>query len=242
MASPAVDLPDPLQASPAEAAQNADDLLAQLAGDEIDRLLAEADVEAKPNGRRETPAAVPEAESLAPPPAVTEVVEEAAPALPASEPPPPADPQTVEETAAVLPPEALEPVADSLPAAEASPTVGPTAGPTADPGRAEWLAAELDADAGHNPLAAPAEEAPSADGAATEPAAAQPASLPEILDEVLATPAEEPRPSVLLRPLYWLNRPFASLSDETRSLIGKIAILTLLNALAILAYVLYLRR
>ena len=37
MGKAALDLPDPLQAAPGEARTSADDLLAQLAGDEIDR-------------------------------------------------------------------------------------------------------------------------------------------------------------------------------------------------------------
>src|SRR5215213_6870575 len=45
MGQAAVDLPDPLDAPPPSSLSGTDDLLAQLAGDEIDRLLAEADVE-----------------------------------------------------------------------------------------------------------------------------------------------------------------------------------------------------
>ena len=52
MGQATIDLPDPTQlppdgAAPA-AANSADDLLSQLAGDEIDRLLAEADVDVPP--------------------------------------------------------------------------------------------------------------------------------------------------------------------------------------------------
>src|SRR6266566_5715295 len=45
MGQAAVDLPDPLQNQAAVGGPSADDLLAQLAGEEIDRLLAEAEVE-----------------------------------------------------------------------------------------------------------------------------------------------------------------------------------------------------
>src|SRR5258706_16140992 len=49
MARTAVDLPDPLQSQgDGGASNNADDLLAQLAGEEVDRLLSEADVPAAP--------------------------------------------------------------------------------------------------------------------------------------------------------------------------------------------------
>src|SRR3954454_2232135 len=43
MAQTAVDLPDPLESKGEHALNNADDLLAQLAGEEVDRLLSEAD-------------------------------------------------------------------------------------------------------------------------------------------------------------------------------------------------------
>ena len=54
MGQAAVDLPDPLDnpptqaGAPERAAAGADDLLAQMAGQEIDRLLADADVEPEP--------------------------------------------------------------------------------------------------------------------------------------------------------------------------------------------------
>ena len=46
MGQAAVDLPDPLDVPPAASLSGTDDLLAQLAGDEIDRLLAEANEDA----------------------------------------------------------------------------------------------------------------------------------------------------------------------------------------------------
>jgi hypothetical protein len=45
-----------------------------------------------------------------------------------------------------------------------------------------------------------------------------------------------------LRPLEWLNAPLALLPQSVRDVVGKIAIITLLNAAAILAYVLVVRR
>src|SRR5437763_393337 len=60
MGQAAIDLPDPLQNSARLAGPSADDLLAQLAGEEIDRLLAEADVE--------RPAWPPETRPANPPP------------------------------------------------------------------------------------------------------------------------------------------------------------------------------
>lgn len=48
MGQAVVDLPDPLDAPPPTSLSGTDDLLAQLAGDEIDRLLAEADADQAP--------------------------------------------------------------------------------------------------------------------------------------------------------------------------------------------------
>jgi hypothetical protein len=48
--------------------------------------------------------------------------------------------------------------------------------------------------------------------------------------------------SFLVRPLEWLNAPLAACSDTVRQTLGKVAIMTLINALAILLYVLFLRK
>jgi hypothetical protein len=64
MGQAAVDLPDPLEMTPTHAgapegaAAGADDLLAQMAGQEIDRLLADAEVEPEPAAGALTPAGV----------------------------------------------------------------------------------------------------------------------------------------------------------------------------------------
>jgi hypothetical protein len=47
---------------------------------------------------------------------------------------------------------------------------------------------------------------------------------------------------IWLKPLVWLNAPFAGLDDPTRALIGKIAVLTLINAIAAILVVILLRR
>ncbi|HEV8606648.1 MAG TPA: hypothetical protein VGQ99_14835, partial [Tepidisphaeraceae bacterium] len=51
-----------------------------------------------------------------------------------------------------------------------------------------------------------------------------------------------PNLSFLLRPLEWLNFPLSACSDVVRESLGKVAIMTLINALAILLYVLFLRK
>src|SRR4051794_41818047 len=92
MGKAALDLPDPLQAPPGEAMTSADDLLAQLAGDEIDRLLAEAEAGEPKSARAPF--------HVAPPPNPKDDVERAGPppasAAPAPDPtPPPAEPEPV---------------------------------------------------------------------------------------------------------------------------------------------------
>lgn len=106
------------------------------------------------------------------------------------------------------------------------------------------------------PVAAAPKEAATAvpvTAAPSEPAA--PAASPEqggrgadvkaLLDEAVASaPSDQPSAVVamLLLPLRVLNAPFAGLSDRTRDALGQIGIVTLLNAIAVLAYVLMFRR
>ncbi len=160
-------LDGPLAAGPPADGQ-ADDLLSQLAGAEIDRMLAEADVE---------PAALPPA---APPPPPVVVMP-----APVADPPP-----------AVVPPP--EPVA----------AVPPPPEPTA---------ADLDAVLAH---------------AAAAPAAAGPIDLGE----------RSFRLPLFLRPLVLLNAPLDPYPDRVRDAVGKVAVVTLVNAVAVLAYVLIFRR
>ena len=45
-----------------------------------------------------------------------------------------------------------------------------------------------------------------------------------------------------LKPLIWLNAPFAVLPEPVREALGKIGILTFANAIAVFAYLLIFRR
>ncbi len=47
---------------------------------------------------------------------------------------------------------------------------------------------------------------------------------------------------LFLRPLEWLSAPLDPWPDQIREIIGKIGLMTLINALAVLAYVLLFRR
>ena len=56
-----------------------------------------------------------------------------------------------------------------------------------------------------------------------------------------AATAELPLP-FYLRPFDWLSRPLDALSESARETIGKIALLTMFNAVAVLLYVLVFRK
>lgn len=110
----------------------------------------------------------------------------------------------------------------NTPPLEASATVAPADEP---PSAAEALRAELEAETSPRPIVEPGP------------------SLPDVLDEVLTSSAQAAPPSVplLLKPLEWMNRPFAFIPAETRMRLGKVGLITLINALVILAYVLFFR-
>ena len=64
----------------------------------------------------------------------------------------------------------------------------------------------------------------------------------------LAAEGEEPAPifqyervPLFVRLLEWINAPFDALPDSARDAIGKVAVMTLVNAVAILIYVLFFR-
>jgi hypothetical protein len=217
MGQAALDLPDPLEQPPATAA-GTDDLLAQLAGEEIDRLLAESESDNPPPTQQNPPAAQelllptvagdsatqskPEVSSAA---QLEGYLEELATASATS-------PHEVDPVTRLAEPAA--PVAPSKPSAA-------TATPLDDD---ETLAAERGALNTVEPDLAPVEAALAA-GLSTE-----------------TTIRSEAKVAFYLRLLGWLNAPLDSCSDTTRDLIGKIAILTAVNALSVLVYLLFFRR
>jgi hypothetical protein len=179
MGQAVADLPDPLEsATPAEA-QSADDLLSQMAGDEIDRLLAESEGEAAPLARPAGPVA-PIAADVAKAPAKPP---ETAPALPVES----VDLDAVLETAV-----------------------------------ADHTAAVAERSALNPPADAPSIKQPQA---------------PQI---ELGESAK--RLPLLLLPLEWLSSPLDPWPDQLREILGKIGLMTLINAVAVLAYVLLFRR
>lgn len=163
MGQATVDLPDPLQNTQPAQAKSADDLLSQMAGDEIDRLLAETD---------------------------SELANPAGDAVAASQPASPAAPASTADLDAVLETAAAHPTA----------VVQTTVPAPVEP-------------------AAPIDDSPKI----------------ELGDPVRGLP-------LLLRPLQWLSAPLDPWPDQLRDILGKVGLMTLFNALAVLAYVLLFRR
>ena len=300
MGQATVDLPDPLEQPPAASPANTDDLLAQLAGDEIDRLLAEADADAPAPAAVAVPALQPEAPADPPAPATGSVsippapvespsgptvaippaapVAEAAqvaPAIPEGGVAPGADvggavqsqlddllqeltagttPSSPTPTSAAAPaPASLEAPAPAAPAAELSAAANAVDQEIASaaPAVLKDLEAELEAvaPAGSATASAPAEPVnPDATtsagerrglGASPEDASTSGAVVNQ--DEVDALLEPEALP-IYLKPLEWLNAPFDLLPDTVRDVIGKVALLTLFTAVAVLVYVFLIRK
>lgn len=223
MGRAAIDLPNPKDKSAGAAPGSADDLLSQLAGEEIDRLLAEADT-------RPGDAATPAGPSL------------------------PGDPSQLEELFNPLPASGTHSKESSPSASVSTATLElPTPSPAASEPRAP-ISPPIDS-VPNSPAAEPMPVGPGAatidqpTSAAERAALAPPAEIhdPPSADRACATATDDlsddlpPRPSVLLRGLELLNAPFNACPDVIRDLLGKLAILTAMNALGVLIYVLLFR-
>lgn len=225
MGQAATDLPDPLEqpaappAPTAGAAASADEIISQMAGDEIERLMAAAG--------------------------------EDAPASAKTPPPPPAP------SAAPAPPPKKESVADLIRAAAAS-IEGHAGGPAvvADPNDPEPIAEPppKPAPAKHKKATAAA-KAPATSPA--DPAVPAPSGIDQLKEAARAASAAAgndvaPPPRRALKPqrnappwliamLQVLNSPAQGFSDTLRQALGKVALVTTFNALAVLIYVLIFR-
>lgn len=292
-----VDLPDPENMS-SPPGDNADDLLSQMAGAEIDRLLAEADVDSDPEPSAApistpfdaaplpaapTPPAAPPAAAPAPPPAESSVpVREPAPAqkAPDIDPPSPAD-EILDSfvTADISPDDAdLAPGSNAItdiagdgsdiidktisdsPRSAPEPVM-PAAPMRAEPTRPEpATAATQPIIPDHPPAAAlTPSSAPRSEPVIDDTDPDAPPSAARLLAEELDSPSlvrvlsnvgqdadllppTDAKIPLLLTPLVWINAPFAGLPESTRTVVGKIALWTLLHATAILIYVLFIRK
>jgi hypothetical protein len=218
-------LPDPLDDSTASVA-SADDLLSQLAGEEIDRLLAESHTETE---------AAPLADD------VPDVPLRAARRAPE-------DPVLPDLPA--LARDATQEVVQKSDEQAVPDSVG--AGEEVTPARViAPLPAEAPAAVSDSPAASGAEPNIPPSGAAdlviTEPAiaAAERAALGEPPLTESSSPSDDNSRDSLplyLKPLEWLNAPLMAAPLTVREIIGKVAIVTLVNALAVLLYVLMFRR
>ena len=241
MGKAALDLPDPLQAPPEGPKASTDDLLSQLAGEEIDRLLAEADAEQPAVSRAPVhvgPPPQPDDSESTPPSNSPVAVPDAAP-RPGSEASAKMAATGSAEVAAEMDALFSAAVAKDAEAAKAA-AEADVAGPTE--GAGEDVASKVVADA--------AVEAEAETTAAERAGLQVPAGVATI-DSVLQAAAEGPGAAVddddaplpfYLRPLEWLNLPLALLPENVRDFVGKAAIVTLFNAAIILAYVLLVRR
>jgi hypothetical protein len=93
----------------------------------------------------------------------------------------------------------------------------------------------LNAAPASSPAAAEEAEAAAVDNAVSAVADAV------VVEPELESPQDGPLP-LWLRPLEWLNAPLADCPDLVREFIGKAAILTVVNALALIVYVRFIRR
>ena len=132
-----------------------------------------------------------------------------------------------------------------------TPDAGPPSRPDGDPAEAEAMLATMADEAIDRLLAG--------DRAEDEPAVPPPAAedsgplLSDAERAALAAPAEaeaeaeaapqEPAPKTpaWARPLVWADRPFGRVPGPAREAAGKIALVTLLNAAAVFAYLLLTR-
>ncbi|QOV88716.1 hypothetical protein [Humisphaera borealis] len=238
---------------PAPTAGRADDLLSQMAGDEINRLLADAEIEPE-----RTPAPRAPAEPVRSADAVLDTPGDgtSSPSLPqdtiskeldqvfsqqvAAADAPPADrtpePSTGDTTAATPP---------SDPAASANPD-----DISAD-GVADLLGRLSEGDAQSPPSDVPAAAAAhSAEAVGHDERAALAEPHDASHDESHAGPQDDstivaaPPPESegkLSRLIDWITMPLDPFPDEIRDVIGKVAIVTAINAVAILVYVMVFR-
>lgn len=227
MALPTVkDLPDPLDSTPTSASANPDDLLAQMADEAINKLMAEAEKDDLP--------------VRTPPRAPVQAVPEPIAEVPAPPEPPPAAPsiESTLEAAVAQAKQASEPIdlpLDDSPHIESPRTESPQSdSPLTSPPSPQ--AADVSEDSiallgTTDDVVLPTEEH------------AVPSSAPDV-KALLAEPVHHDHAgaSVVLLPLRIVNAPFAVLGDRVRNAVGQIAIVTLINALAVLAYVLIFRR
>jgi hypothetical protein len=232
MGQATLDLPDPLNEPSAPRHQSADDLLSQLAAEQIDQLLSDSGTGPK---------------DLGPPPGEAPAGAADPSALPSDEQAPApldAGKEALSAEAAVAAQlddlfHQINDAAPKKPAAEV---------PAKPQAALTEAAAEVDAAlaAGTGPLLPPLEPDAMEEQAVKDERAALDASVEAVAAVGAEIDAqqelESDRLPIYLRPLEWINAPLEYFPDTVREAFGKIAILTLFNSLAVLLYVLIFRR
>jgi hypothetical protein len=239
MGQAAIDLPDSPDQAPAPL-NSADDLLSQLAGAEIDRLLAEAGPETASGGDPALDAAFDLALAPTTEAEVDELIKAANDEAAALE------IEAAAARAAIMADPPLAPAA--VPATPPAPLPAPAAA-AATPATTEAFNAEVD-NLFKELNAVPPPPAPEPPAAEIETSAAELAALaapvvepePEVHEEPAEPIRRYEKPSLLVRLLELVNWPFAACPDWLRETLGKIAILTLMNALAVMLYLIIFGR
>jgi hypothetical protein len=210
--APTLEIPDPLEhstdaAGPVVSAPSAggvDDLLAQMAGEEIDRLLAEADAAREEVAAGATPPLERAADKSA--------------AGPPEEPPPPTR-EALEDAGASVVNEVI----------------------TGTDGVELELATSAEERSALELATSSQEPAPiQIDASIFEDAAEETAPAARVVAEQESAP--DGSLPFYLKPLEWINAPLVALPDRVRELLGKVALLTFFNAVAVLLYVMIFRK
>ena len=218
MGQAVVDAPDPLQNPKPATPPSADDMLSQLAGDEIDRLLAEAE------GQRPVKEVAPSPAPIAAAPMVEgESVgfdsKQSAAEIDALL----AQAESTEPTPAAPP---AEPPAAAVPAASVTAPVAPAA--VVEAPKPQPVPAGVE-------IAKEIEQSEAERKALRAPEVKADVSPELIIDRTARLP-------LILKPLELLSSPLDACPDIVREAIGKMAIVTMVNAIAVLSYVLIFRR
>jgi hypothetical protein len=252
MGKSGTELPDSLDPAPAESAEKVDDLLAQMAGEEIDRLLSEADDPREPSRAKSTPVTGEppidrqldalfsgsdgdaEKSAVTPTP-VAKQIEEAKPTI-----------APVPEVTTSSDDEVSRQLNDLF--SDAEPAVVPAASETQTDiaSTATEAVAESNEKVGASDATATIgsdeavlSEAPTS--AAERAALEAPPSEEDQLKLQLGDD-ERSKASLYSKSMEWISGPADGSPDTFRDLVGKIALLTLFNATAVLIYVFLFRK
>lgn len=243
----AIDLPEPkhdLASGGTSSANNAsaDDLLSQLAGDEIDKLLAEAEIEkpAKLDASPAPEAARAESQTLTSIATSAEVADASIASSVDNPNVPSESPLTVNSADKQAQSEAavsaeLDELFKELNTEPSSSSVSSAASANIPPAPQSTSGISSPSAASPN-----VSEVPTSD----QERAALDATANEDLGEIVDHDHDESEAKVpfYLKPLEWLNYPLTLIPEPSRDLVGKVAIISFMNAISVLVYLLIFRK